>query len=352
MEIGIGLDQTLGLSYDEQADVSAEAAKLGYTQIWTPETGAEDAFLTCVLRWQATREALPGGVTTGIAVSPVGLRTPMGLAMSAGSVSNLTGGRFILGIGAGQAQSPQYRRTWGLRGSSVLGLMRDYILTMKALLAGETVEYDGPSISYHGARLGIQPPQNTPAYLGALGPEMLRLGGEVADGVSLNWCSTEQVAWSRERVAEGASKSGRDASSVKVAEYIRICVDEDEDVARRAYTRNLMGYALGFGPPSPPGTKSQGYRAHFERMGFTDDLDRLDDMRRANAPTEEVVDAFPEALLKAVGYYGPASGAAASFRALSAGLDIAIVRVISARPGDIEATRVTMLACAPGGSGK
>ncbi|HLF72406.1 MAG TPA: LLM class flavin-dependent oxidoreductase, partial [Dehalococcoidia bacterium] len=265
MEIGIGLDHTLGLGYEEQATVSAEAARLGYKQIWTPEVGADDSFLTCVLRWQATLAAAPGGLTTGIGVSPVGLRTPMGLAISAGSVSKLTGGRFVLGVGSGQATTPRYRQTWGLRGTSVLGLMRDYLVTLKGLLAGETVEYEGPSISLHGARLGIDPPQRTPVYLGALGPEMLRLGGELADGVSLNWCSAEHVAWSRERVAEGAAKTARDASTINVAEYIRVCVDDDVDRARRAYTRNLMGYALGFGPPAPKGTKPQGYRAHFER---------------------------------------------------------------------------------------
>src|SRR3990170_985912 len=118
MEIGIGLDGTLGLSYDEQAQLSAEAARLGYTSIWTPEGAGEDSFLLCSIRWAATREVVAGGLTTGIGVSPVGLRTPMGFAMSAGTMSKLTGGRFILGIGAGGAYTPQYRRTWNVRGPS------------------------------------------------------------------------------------------------------------------------------------------------------------------------------------------------------------------------------------------
>ena len=347
MEIGIGLDGTLGLSYEDQARLSAEAARLGYTSVWTPEGAGEDSFLVCAVRWAATREVLPGGLTTGIGVSPVGLRTPMGFAMSAGTMSKLTGGRFVLGIGAGGAYTPQYRRTWNVRGPSTLALMRDYLTTIRALLVGETVTYEGQSAALRGARLAIDPPPRTPVYLAALGPEMLRLGGELADGLSLNWCTAGQVAWSRERVAEGAARAGRDPASITIAEYIRVCVDEDVDVARRAFTRAVMGYALGFGPP---GGRPQGYRAHFERMGFAADMARIDELRRRSAPQDEVIDAFPESLLRGVGYYGPAAGAAAAFRRIAEGLDTAIARVVAARPG-IESVRAVMAACAPG-SGK
>jgi alkanesulfonate monooxygenase SsuD/methylene tetrahydromethanopterin reductase-like flavin-dependent oxidoreductase (luciferase family) len=341
VEIGIGLDPTLGLSFEEQAHVCEEAARLGYRSIWTPENVAEDSFLICQMRWQATRSVVPGGLTTGIGVSPVGLRTPMGFAMSAGTMGKMTAGRFILGIGTGAAYNPAYRRTWGIRGKSTLGLMRDYLTTIRGLLAGETVDYEGPSISLRGGRLNIQPPPRTPVYLAALGPEMCRLGGELADGISLNWCSAEQVAWSRERAAEGAERAGRDPSQVVIAEYIRVCVDEDEDVARRAFTRSVMGYALG-----PLDQPAQSYRAHFERMGFAEDLAHVDTLRRRNAPQDEVVDAFPQELLRQVGYYGSAAGAAAAFGRLAEGLDTAIVRVIAARPG-IDATRAVMRACRP-----
>ncbi len=355
MEIGVGLDPTLGLSFEEQAQLSGEAAGLGYTSVWTPEGMGEDSFILCVLRWQGAAMVVPGGIGTGIAVSPVALRTPMGFAMSAGTVSKLTGGKFVLGIGTGQAFDPQYRRTWGLRGRSTLNLMRDYLTTIRALLRGETVDYEGDFVSLHGARLSIESlnareaygpanPPFTPVYLAALGPEMCRLGGELADGLSLNWCTPEQIAWSRKRVAEGAARAGRDPAEVKLAEYIRICVDEDVEVARKAYTRAVMNYALG--RLQPPGSPPQSYRAHFERMGFAEDLARIDIMRRANAPQDEVVDAFPEELLRAVGYYGPAAGAAEAFRNLAEGLDTAIVRVVAARPG-LDSVRAVMTACQP-----
>ncbi len=342
MDIGIGLDFTLGLSYEEQAQVSAEAARLGYTSIWTPEGIGEDSFQLCAMRWAATKDIVPGGLTTGIAVSPVAQRTPMGFAMSAGTVSAQTGGKFILGIGAGGAYMADYRRQWGVKEPSSMQLMRDYVTSIRALVRGEKVTYESRQFSYKDVSLAIQPTPMTPIYLAALGPEMLRLAGETADGVSLNWCSADMVAWSREIVNDGAEKAGRDPSEVKLAEYIRICVDEDETVARRSYTRAVMGYALG-----RPGMKRpMGYRAHFERMGFADDLKKIDEMRAAKAPQEEVIDAFPEKLLRHVGYYGKAAGAAEAFSKLAQGLDCAIVRVVAARPG-IDSTRAVMEACQP-----
>ena len=345
METGVGLDATLNLSIDEQAEVSREAARLGYTSIWTPEGTGQDSFQVCAQRWQATRDVVPEGLTTGIAVSPVMYRTPVALAMSGGTMSELTGGRFIMGIGSGGVYRPAARRSLGLPRMSALAMMRDYLATTRALVAGERVTYEGPTVTLRGVRLGIAPPPRTPVYLGALGPEMLRLSGELADGAALNWCTPEQIAWSRERIAEGAGRVGRDPAEVKVAEYIRVCVDDDVDAARRAFARATMGYALGASVPTER-ERQLGYRAHFERMGCSDELAELDRMRERGASRDEVADAFSPELLLSVGYYGPAAGAAEAFGRLSEGLDTAIVRVVAARPG-VESVLATMRACRP-----
>jgi alkanesulfonate monooxygenase SsuD/methylene tetrahydromethanopterin reductase-like flavin-dependent oxidoreductase (luciferase family) len=191
----------------------------------------------------------------------------------------------------------------------------------------------------------MRPSPETPVYLGALGPRMLEMSGELADGASLNWCTPEQIAWSREHIAEGAAKAGRDPSEINVAEYIRICVDDDVDAARIALAKATMGYALGATVPTDR-ERQLGYRAHFERMGFTDELAALDDMRRNGASRDEVAEAFPVEILNAVGYFGKADGAAAAFKRLAEGLDTAIVRVVAARRG-VDSTLAVMRACAP-----
>ena len=345
MEIGVGLDATLNLSLDEQALVSQEAAKLGYTSIWTPETTGMDSFQVCAHRWRATCDIVDGGLATGIAVSPVMYRTPMAFAMSGGTMSQLTGGRFIMGIGTGGAYRPKARQALGLPKFSALALMRDYLSTVRSLVAGEQVNYEGEAVTLKGGRLAIRPAPETPTYLGALGPEMLRLAGEMADGACLNWCDASQISWSRERIAEGAARSGRDPAEIKVAEYIRVCVDDDQDKARLAYAQSTMGYALGAQIPTER-EKQLSYRGHFERMGFSEELARLDDMRRDGASRDAVAETFDPDLLKQVGYYGRADGAAAALKHLSQGLDFSIVRVVASRPG-VEAVLETLRACQP-----
>ena len=345
MEIGVGLDGTLGLTFEDEAELSREAARLGYESVWTPEGPGYDAFQVCLNRWAASRDESPAGLGTGISVSPVALRTPLSLAMSGGTLSALTGGKFTLGIGSGGLHRRSGRRPFGLPDVSAIEAMREYVTTVRALVRGETVTVDGTVAKLSGIRLGIQPPPNTPVFLGALGPRMLQLAGESADGAALNWCSAERVAWSREQVSAAAEAAGRDPSEVKLAEYIRVCVDEDEDAARLAVAKATLGYAMG-----PRGDTARGrrfaYRGHFERMGFADDLAELDRMRDAGASRDELAGAAPAEMLLTVAYFGKADGAPQALARLSRGLDTAMVRVVNARPGP-ESVLTTMRACRP-----
>ena len=345
MDVGLGLDASLGMSFEDQATLSREAAELGYTSLWTPEGVGVDSFQLSLMRWQATLDVVPGGLTTGISVSNVAYRGPAAFAISAGTLGAITGGRFILGIGSGRTYSAATRRSVGLGGGSALTIMREYLQTTRALLAGETVDFAGEAVTLHGVQLAIQPPPRTPVYVAALGPEMLRIAGECADGAALNWCSAEQVAWSRARIAEGAARAGRDPAAVRMAEYIRVCVDDDVATARRGLARATVGYALGQSVPSER-ERRFGYRAHFERMGFTPQLAELDAMRARGVAGNALLDAFPDEILNAVGYFGPAEGAAEAFARLAQGLDTAVVRVVAARPG-LDAVRAVMRACRP-----
>ena len=336
MEIGVGLDPTLRLTWAEQREMAREALRLGYESAWTPAgaTG-RDALHLCA-QWAAATDNRLG---TGISVVPVAHWTPPQLAASAGTVGELSGGTFALGIGTGGAYVEGSQRAYGLPTHPPISLMRDYLVTLRGLLAGERVTHTGPTVSLQGVQLGFTPPR-VPVYLGALGPQMLRLAGEASDGACLNWCSPEQIAWSRRRIAEGAKKAGRDASGVKVVEYIRMCVDEDEDAARRALARATLGYAMA----RQGARKDQGYRAHFARMGFDEALTDLEARRERGASDAELADAFPPELLLRTSYFGSPGGAAAAFRRLADGLDVAIVRIVPARPG-AEAVANVMRAC-------
>jgi alkanesulfonate monooxygenase SsuD/methylene tetrahydromethanopterin reductase-like flavin-dependent oxidoreductase (luciferase family) len=342
VEIAVGLDRGLGLSWDEYRELGRQAARLGYESVWTNAANGRDAMHVCAQWSVATSEVVPGGIGTGVSVIPIGYWSPASMASAAATVGEITGGKFVLGIGAGALTDRAFRQSLGLDDRlRPIGTMREWLVTLRALLAGDTVEHEGRAITLRGVSLGSTPPK-VPVALGALGPKMLALAGEASDGAALNWCTPEQVSASRELVAAGARAAGRDPSEVAMIEYIRICVDDDVDAARRAYVKALIGYAL-----ARPGTnKALGYRGHFGRMGFDEALTELEDRRDRGASEQELIDAFPEDLALLVGYFGPASGAASAFRHLSEGLDTAIVRVVAARPGQESITAV-MEACQP-----
>lgn len=335
MDIEVGLD-AVGLPLEVEEQVTVDAARLGYARIWTGSLG--DPFQTCALRWASTRQVVAGGIGTAIGVVPVGQRTPADLAQSASALGSLTGGRFVLGIGAGNAYDPAYRRQWGIEERSSLALVRAYLTTIRGFFSGERVTHRGQGISYDGAALPAVHPA-PPLYLGVVGPEMARLGGELADGVYLSWCTPDNVLGTRALVAEGAERAHRDPEDVKVAASVRVSIDEDREVARTAFAGALLPYVLGW-----DGTPPRAFVSHFERMGFAGDVAALQRMSRDGASREQIIEAFPEPMLQRLGYFGPAAGALEAVRRQVAGADAAVVRVVAARAG-VEARRAVLEAC-------
>jgi len=342
VEIAVGLDRGLGLSWDQYRELGRHAARLNYQSVWTNAGIDRDAMQICAQWSVASADVVPGGIGTGVSVIPVGYWSLPAMASNAATVGEISGGKFVLGIGSGLLHLPAFRQAVGLKKDlRPVATMREWLVTLRAVLAGETVDHEGKAITLRGFTLGSPPPK-VPVVLGALGPNMLTLAGEASDGASLNWCTPQQVAASREIVAKGARAAGRDPNELSMIEYIRISVDDDEDAARRAYIKALMGYALAW----PGVDKTLGYRGHFGRMGFDEALTELEERRDRGASQDELIDAFPVELAKLVGYFGPASGAAAAFRQLAEGLDTAIVRVVPARPG-LESITAVMEACQP-----
>jgi len=301
VEIGLGIDTRFALSADDQRAIAREAAALGYRNLWTPIGSTREPFDTCAL-WHAA-----SGLATGIAVAPLSGWPVDDLASVAKDTHRRCAGRFILGVGSGRVTDAPIR------------MMRDAIEALRPRVAGLAI------------------------YLGALGPQMLRLAGARCDGAALNWCSAEQVGWSRERVAEGARRAGRDPRSIAIHEYIRVCVDEDEPAARAAFAKMVLTYALA----RPGADKTKGYRGHFARMGFGSVLDDLESRRAAGASEDELAARFPDKFLRRVGYWGRPQDARGAFQKLATGLDIAVVRLVPVRGNDLTAARVAMTACAP-----
>lgn len=283
MQLGFSLDPSLQLDPDEELELVRLGAELGYESAWTPSGPDQAAFDRCV-RWHRA-----SGLPTGISVVPASGRPAAVYAEWARTTHEATGGTFVLGVGSGQWQHAAAE-------------MPPYLEQLRAALGD-----GGP-----------------PVYLAALGPLMLRLAGEVCEGVALNWCTAEHVRWSRRRVEAAARAAGRPVPVI--SEYIRVCVAEDREAARAGLSKAMLSYAVG--PPA--------YRKHFERMGFGPDL----------AGVEPGSDA-PERVLRGVGGYGRPGEVREQFERLAEGLDVPIVRVVLPTPGDAASARLCLEEFAP-----
>ncbi len=341
MLIGVGLDARLGLPFAQLRTAARDAAQLGFESLWTPAGGVPDSFHVCAA-WMGDTP-----LRTGISVVPaVRMWTPLSLAAQAATLAQLSSGRFVLGVGTG-GYGPEFWASVGLANRPI-AVMREYVVQVRALLAGENVTA-GPGAVGAGspgwprsASLEESDLPPAPVYLPALGPQMLRLAGETADGALLNWATPGRIAFSRARIDEGIARAGRKPGTVPMTMYIRVCIDDDVAAARQAFGAQVLGYAMGQ-PGTPQGA---GYRGLFAQMGFDAELTELEARRDQGAALPELVDAAPEEMLQAVGYYGPAAAASAAFARISAGLDEAIVRIITARPG-LEPAAQAMAALTP-----
>lgn len=194
---------TVGVGAVQLVELCVEAEGLGYRSAWLAEVAGPEAF------------ALAGAVATatstmdiGVAVVPAATRSPTVLAMGASTVSQLAGGRtFALGIGASSRVIVE--RWHGADFDPPLQRVRDVVGAVQALVRGER-DFSAPTSRVSSFRTAAPPAGPVPVYVGALGPQMLRLAGEVADGVCLNLMPASAVPRQLAEIRAGAAAGERE----------------------------------------------------------------------------------------------------------------------------------------------
>src|SRR5205823_1769725 len=124
---------------------------------------------------------------------------------------------------------------------------------------------EGRTLRVDGFRLQVDVPQPVPILIGALGPAMLRLAGEMADGVQFFLMTPEGVTKALERVHAAAAEAGREPASLDVVIRLPVALGEPEDLGRFMARRLLTTYAI-----TPP------YAASLERQGFGGEARAID----------------------------------------------------------------------------
>ncbi|MBG0561085.1 TIGR03564 family F420-dependent LLM class oxidoreductase [Actinoplanes aureus] len=222
MDIGIMIGEVRGPA--TAADLAAQA---------TAAEGLATAWSAQALGWDAlTAVALAGAhaptIRLGTAAVPVRQRHPLTLAGQALSVQAATGNRLTLGIGAGIAA--MVGGMFGLPAHRPVAYLREYLSVLRPLLHGMPVAHAGPMLTAAGtvAVPGAEPP---PVLLAALGPAMLRLAGEMADG-TVTWMAGPKTLETHVMPLVTAAANGAGRPAPRVVAGLPVCVTTDEADAR------------------------------------------------------------------------------------------------------------------------
>jgi probable F420-dependent oxidoreductase len=298
---GVTFASLMTLGPDLAITTARLAQDLGYTSFWTAETTGPEAFS---LLAAAGSEA--PGLDLGTGVLALQLRTPMVVAMAGATLQALHPDRdVLLGIGI---SSPVVTERWhGVAyGERPLDRVREYVTLLRACLSGEKVDFAGDFYGVKGFRLGVRLGERRPKIVvGALNPAMLRLAGELADGVLLNYLPASHVPWSVEQVRKGGDAT--------VYAYVHAGACERSDGLDLA-KRDLFSYAV-----------VDSYARNFERAGFGDEVAEVR-ARFADGDRAGAVAAVSDRMVDAIDIMGDedtVAGAMASYA--DAGVDVPVL---------------------------
>lgn len=212
------------------------AEELGYSDAWSAESSSADAFSPL-----AAAAAVTSKMRLGTAIVPVFTRPPALIAMSAATVQQISGGRLALGVGT---STPIIVEQWmGIPFQKPVARLRETVAALRAVLAGDKVSIAGPTVRINGFRLDLKmdsPPP--PIFVAAQGGPMLRVAGEIGDGMLTNFVTPEGLSAMLKRFEAGARAAGKDPARMDVVCRIVTIVDEDERLVMNEMRRSLAAY--------------------------------------------------------------------------------------------------------------
>lgn len=236
----LGFAITTAASVNEILDLAVIAEEKGFESIWVSEDPyLRDLFPIVSLLGRVTKRVK---ICTGIA--NYYSKNPVYMAMTAATVDEICGGRFVLGLGRNLKSIIEGQL--GITYGSPLRLLEEYIQVLKRLWMGEEVTFHGKMLNLNNAQLRFTPVRdNIPIYVAAMGPKTLRLVGKIADGVYLNGCSSpEYVRYAISQIKLGADEVGRNLNSIDVACGIGISISDEDSVTAFEDSRKFIAFFL------------------------------------------------------------------------------------------------------------
>lgn len=269
MRAAITLEAASVGTWEHQKLLVREAEKMGLDICWVAEAWGSDA--VSALGYYA---ACTNRMLLGSGIIQLSTRTPVAIAQAAVTLSNLSGGRFLLGLGASGLQVIE-----GLHGQSFerpLGRMRETVEIIRQVIAGERVTYRGrhfqiprPDSEARPMRLSMRAEHRIPLYLASLTPAMLRLTGELADG----WLGTSFVPEGAEaayfaHLDAGLAHSGRTRADLDICQGAEVSFATDEKHLKTLIDSRKSELAFSLGGMGSASTNF--YNQAYSRQGWAE----------------------------------------------------------------------------------
>jgi F420-dependent oxidoreductase-like protein len=304
VRLGLNMGYAVG-AVEPRIDLVREADRLGYHSVWVAEVYGSDA--VSLLAWYG---ASTESICLGSAIMQMPGRTPAMTAMTAVTLSELSGGRFLLGLGL---SGPQVVEGWhGVAYGKPLARTREYVAIVRSIMARERslfegehyrLPYDGPGSTGLGKplRLTVHPSHEIPVYLAAIGPRNVALTAEIADGWLPFWYSPRRAdEVFRPALQEGFARRGvpGEAEGFDIAPTVPAVVTDDPEQARWAVKPLLALYVGGMG--------ARGKNFYFDlacRYGYEEAATGIQ-AHYLEGRRQEAIAAVPDALVDEVALIG------------------------------------------------
>jgi alkanesulfonate monooxygenase SsuD/methylene tetrahydromethanopterin reductase-like flavin-dependent oxidoreductase (luciferase family) len=263
---GIGAFISPGRSLERTIERVRAADRLGFDAVYTTHIAGRDS-LAVLMAYAAASER----VRLGTGVLPIFSRTPASTAQTAATIDEYSGGRMVLGLGVSHKVTVE--NWFGAEISRPVTQMREYAGIVRAIFRGEAPP-EGEFFQTRFQFMGYGARADLPIYIAALSPNMLRLAGEIGDGVMLWLCNPDYI---RDvvvpAVREGRERAGKAMDGFDVVAAVPVALSDDRPGALDTMRQDLIPYAsLPF------------YRAMLERSGFEADIAAFDEGMAAGDP--------------------------------------------------------------------
>lgn len=281
------------------------AESMGYDSFWTAEAYGSDAVSPAAWILANTTK-----MRVGTAIMQMPARTPACAASTAMTLSQLSGGRFIMGLGA---SGPQVVEGWhGVAYGKPMARTREYIEICRKIFAREEpVTHEGEmyQLPYTGAGatgLGkplksiMQADTSIPIYTAQITPKGLETSAQYADGVFPIWMNPERYDVFEPNITKGLEQGGKTLMEFDIAPFVTCIMGDDVDKCRMPIKGNMALYIGGMGARD-----KNFYNDYAKKLGFEDAAVKIQDLF-LSGKKDEAMAAVPDELVDACHLVGPA----------------------------------------------